>query len=609
MPYYACDIETTGLSEFTDKVLCIGVYSIEKGYQYFKTIEEFRGFLGAGTELIFHNAKFDINFLRRHGLDLRPHFVYDTRSIATIVIPTPEIAASQSHAYSLENLYIQLLRGQRYKLNRADMTSYTEEEVKAYNEKDCRVTYDLFMHLLKTLPLKDWEFVDSWLMPTTKLLVDMEYNGVGVDTDRLISYQQVVEREKFEALAELLELTKEARGKWNEIKIKELAELMELRYQAALRKYPKNPEGWRIRYQVIFENAKKKITDFNFKSQLQVKWLLKEFCGLSLLNRRTQKETTDEAMLRRHEGSNPICRALLGYREKEKLLSTCIPALLHHLSPDARVRPFFNIGGTRTGRLSSSSPNFQQVPRGYLRSCIVPQKGFKFFIADYAQIEVRIIAELAQEEKLLEAFHEGVDPYSLIAINLFKLDAPAHEIKSQFPAHRAVAKTVGLSILYGTGPNKLREVLEKELEISLSYNEARDFIINYRSSFPRITAYKTAIESKLSNRKKVYNLLGRPVYIHYNENLYMTALNTVVQGSASDLVLKAYARIYQSIPFIRPVLTVHDEIVFEIPEGKINEYILQQIETMMTTAMEKDLGLTVPLKIEYTLADEWAKPA
>jgi DNA polymerase I-like protein with 3'-5' exonuclease and polymerase domains len=605
---FSLDIETTGLNYFKDQILCIGVCDSDRNYQVFQTVEAFNEWNRPDEYFFFcHNGAFDVSFLRHHGSDIRSQFLYDTRSIATILIPTPSIAPGQKSPFGLENLYQVLLKGKSYKLDRKRMSDVPWKDLIAYNEKDCRITYDLIDFLSKNLDERDWAFVESWIMPATKLLMEMSYNGVWIHRERLASYQEKVEGELHEVEKELQETTQEAQQVFQALEVAKLRKAYDhLCAQAELK--ARDPALCRQRYNLLFEKARQKLAPFNFNSSSQLKWLLKDFYGLNLFNERSQKETTDEAMLKEHASSAPVCQVLVKHRELQKLTSTCIPAIRDHIAPDGRVHPRFIVGGTRTGRLSSSEPNFQQVPRGPLRSCVMASEGHSFFIADYAQIEVRILAELAKEKELIDAFKEGIDCYSIIAKKLLSLDCPVHELKKRHPRERDVSKTAGLSIFYGTGAGKLREVLSKELGLNRSLKDCRDFIENYRKGFAAIEAYKKQVEQALANQKKIHGLLGRPLYIHSNDDLYMKALNTVVQGSASDLVVEAFGSICRAFPFIKPVLIVHDEMVMEIPDAKLNEALLQEMETLATAALEKKFNLEVPLKIEWHVAKEWLKP-
>lgn len=498
-----------------------------------------------------------------------------------------------------------LCGGKSYKVDRTRIGDLSPQQVRDYNERDCRATWELFNVLVDRLTDKDFKFVEDWIMPATRFCTEMEFNGVYIDKEALVQYKTAVEKDRESALTELTELTINPRSAWHEIQLKELKEAYREMAQKAIVK-ARDKEKTKARYGALEARARQRLEPFNFNSSQQLKWLLKDFYGLDILNKRSKKETTDEAMLRQHEAGNVVCRALLKYRELDKLSGTCIPAIHDNIDHDRRVHPSFHVGGTRTGRLSSSGPNFQQIPKGPLRSTIVAQTGYKLLTMDYAQIEPRILAHLAQEQKLLSSFKDGVDFYSVIASELLRVPGPIQTIKERFPKERNVCKTAGLSILYGTGAAKLQEVLQKELGLNYSINKCKSFIWDYRESFAAINTYKIRLEKQAENGRVLYNLMGRPFSIESNEDLYMKTLNTMVQGSASDLVIRAAVEIQKRFPFLKQILLVHDEMVFEIPEGDCHQ--IDAIERVATVEMEKLLGLTVPLKIEYNIAREWSKP-
>lgn len=232
---------------------------------------------------------------------------------------------------------------------------------------------------------------------------------------------------------------------------------------------------------------------------------------------------------------------------------------------------------------------------------------------DYGQLEPRVMAHLANEKELINAFKEKIDIYSIIAQKLLKIDCPVREIKKRYPKERDVSKTAGLSILYGTGAGKLQEVIRKELGRSYSIAECKRFIEDYRNSFPGIKSFKLQLERDLSNRKTLLSLLRRPIYIESNDDLYMRALNLMVQGSASDLVIWSQTQFV--IPALKKLgvdfkhrMIIHDEVVIELMADEAQLLTDEVIVPAMTKSVEEALNLSVPLAVEYHIGKEWAKP-
>jgi DNA polymerase I-like protein with 3'-5' exonuclease and polymerase domains len=615
MTYLALDIETTGLDPHRDKIISVGVYGPDC-QEVFTDLDSFKKFdAERKPSYVFHNGSFDLHFLFRNGIDLYDRYWFDTKSVASILYPRPTQLEGELSVFSLQNLCRLFLNVEPWKLDRENLNDkYSLEEIKAYNLKDCEMTWKLMGQLIAKIEVQSGsrglEFISNWIMPASVLCAKMERNGIEIDKKGLDSYAETIEKKKEELLKQLNQTAARGIQAYHESQIEGLKQVYDMMLAKALVK-AKDPKKAKDRYRELYEKALLKLEPFNWSSPTQLSWLLKNYYGLDLENKREQKETTNEAKLRELADSSPVCKALVDFREVDKLCSSSIPALRDNLSPQGRVHARFNVGGTRTGRLSSSSPNLQQVPKGRIREFIIAAPGKTFFIADYAQIEVRVLAHLSQEKRFIEAFKEGIDPYSLIAMSLLKLNCPVREIKERFKKERDVSKTAGLSILYGTGGAKLQEVLAKELGLSYSINKCKEFIEDYRNSFPDLKLFKEKLERSLINQRVSYNLLGRPFVIEDNEDLYMKAFNTLVQGSSSDLVVAGALEIDKvlteaQIPFEFKML-VHDEIVIEIPE-ELGSQVADLLEDLMTKDMEQKLNLDVPLKIEYALDKCWRKP-
>lgn len=623
MALYALDIETTGLDRFSDSILCIGLYSPDESL-VFRTVQDLWAHLEVNKDirLIMHSGAFDYGFLKHQGLDVMEYWAYDTKTIASVLCPKPE-------NLGLEPLCQELLGLEKYKLDRDNIhEKYSQEQIEAYCLEDCSRTYQLFKELVTRLVKQDpasgdvnsWQFVESWIMPATKLAAQMEYAGILVDVPELKRFETKTQEAYAAAKTQLDELTQLAREHYDRLHIQELKLKYDDMYANAIAKKGGNdPDGKvRQRYHKLFEQAVDKREQFSFSSPKQVLWLLKDYLNLNVSRSRDDKESTGvEVLSQLASEGNPVCKSLLSLRKEEKRINASIPAIYENIKEDGRIHPRFHVGGTRTGRLSSSNPNIQQVERGSLRKCLIASEGNYLVTIDYAQIEVRIMAELSREPRLLEAFEQGIDPYSLLVKSLFSFvpeieKCPVGEIKAQYPKFRDVGKTAGLSIFYGTGARKLSETIQKMIGLNVSPKKAGEIISNYRSSFPYLRDFKESIEYKLANRKVVPNLLGRPIMIESNEDLYMKGMNTIVQGSASDLVVDAAAN---EIPralkahgiHFQILALVHDEIVLELPDAQAHEITKEIIEPAMTTGLARKHGIVVPLKVEYHVGRRWEK--
>lgn len=612
---WALDIETTGLDSFTDKVLVIGVYNPSEGYKAF-TVEEFKEWHGKSNEYVLHNGGFDCIFLLRNGVDIRPSFAYDTRSIASIAIPSPELGIGQKSHLSLENLCTTWLGVSSWKLDRNRMSDYSIDELTKYNEEDCRLTYQLFEHLFNKLPERSWQFVESWIMPATRLCMNLEYNGIYGDWAGLEGYKKELEIIRARIYEELQELTKLPREHQKQLKIKELENAYNTKKTLAINK-AKDPKKRAAFYDKLFKAAANKVEAFNWSSPLQVAWLFRDYYGLNITNDRTGKETTDDEMLKSLD--HPVAKKLLEFREVEKLLTQQIPGLLDNVKSDGCIHGRFMVGGTRTGRLSSSQPNLQQIssrkPMGRrIRSFIRARPGYTLATIDYSQIEPRLLAHYSQEPKLIQPFKEGIDIYSVFAKEIFGMeDVDLKTFKKDYPTERACGKTGGLSVIYGTSGKKFAEMVRKETGKEIAVKQAYDLVNNFRNRLEAVADFKLHLEKSLMNRKVQYNLLGRPIVINDNSDLYMLALNTLIQGSASDLVV--YSQFELVLPALKRIginhthrLLVHDETLLELPESEAEDIIKELVEPLMTDKIMERLGIDVPLKVEYGIGRSWAKP-
>jgi DNA polymerase I-like protein with 3'-5' exonuclease and polymerase domains len=216
---YALDIETSGLSRFQDRILAVGVFA--PGFnQCFDSAADFNAWLCSRPSpplFIMHNGSFDTGFLKHAGINVDHLWLFDTRSVASLLTPRPVSLGLES----LANVY---LGYPPYKLDRKQMESYSQEEIKAYCLKDCKITWELFHFLKAKLSQRAWGFVESWIMPATKFCAVMEYDGVYVDKKGLESYQEGMIAKRDQLLVELKELSKEALKHFHELQVREVSQ-------------------------------------------------------------------------------------------------------------------------------------------------------------------------------------------------------------------------------------------------------------------------------------------------------------------------------------------------------------------------------------------------
>lgn len=318
--------------------------------------------------------------------------------------------------------------------------------------------------------------------------------------------------------------------------------------------------------------------------------------------------STGSDALERLSGQHPIIEEILAFRVAEKLRSTYLEPMPRLADAEGRLHTRFNQLATATGRLSSSGPNLQNIPiRGpqgaRMRACFIASPGRLLVGADYSQVELRVLAHFSQDPALMDAFRKDQDIHSRTAALLF--DKDAGEIT---PDERRGAKTINFGLIYGMGPQKLAR------ELGINVNQAKEFIARYFEKLGVLKAfYETLIEDAML-RGYVTTLAGRrrllPELHSRNQQAQAQArrqaVNTVIQGSAADVIKLAMLRVHADARLAeldaRLILQVHDELLLEAPEAAAPEaaQLLRGIMQDVTT-------LLVPLKVDLGIGQTWAE--
>jgi DNA polymerase-1 len=324
-------------------------------------------------------------------------------------------------------------------------------------------------------------------------------------------------------------------------------------------------------------------------------------------------QTSVEVLENIADDGNPIAQLILDWRHFSKLRSTYADALIEQINPETRrVHTNYSMVGASTGRLSSSNPNLQNIPirtaEGRLiRTAFEPKAGFKLVSMDYSQIELRLIAHIADETKMLEAFNNNLDIHTDTASKVFGINID--EVNSD---HRRKAKTINFGIIYGISPYGLAK------QLKCSANEAKDFINAYFSRFPKIRDYMEDIKHQLDYNGYVETLFKRRVYINGNDSKNQRlrafaerqAINAPIQGTAADIIKIAMIQVHKKISQykdqISMLMQVHDELVFEMNENEIEKFT-NIILPIMETANLPMVPLNVKLKVDSGYGKNWAE--
>ncbi|ARI76829.1 DNA polymerase I [Halobacillus mangrovi] len=355
----------------------------------------------------------------------------------------------------------------------------------------------------------------------------------------------------------------------------------------------------------IFELAGE---SFNLNSPKQLGPILFEKLGLPVIKKTKTGYSTSADVLEQLEDEHEIIPKILLYRQLGKLKSTYIEGLLKVVHEDTqKIHTRFNQALTQTGRLSSTDPNLQNIPIRLeegrkIRQAFIPSKeNWVMFASDYSQIELRVLAHIAGDEKLMAAFKEGQDIHTQTASEVFGVESD--EVTSEM---RRQAKAVNFGIVYGISDYGLSQSL------GITRKEAKAFIDKYFESYPGVKEYmdETVQEAKLTGY--VSTFMNRRRYLpditsrNFNKRSFAerTAMNTPIQGSAADIIKKAMIdleyRLQEEKLQARMLLQVHDELILEAPEEEI-----EKLKDVVASVMEQTVELNVPLEVDYSYGPTW----
>ena len=341
--------------------------------------------------------------------------------------------------------------------------------------------------------------------------------------------------------------------------------------------------------------------EFNVNSPRQLADILYDKIGVPA----NKKRKTDKEYLSKYKNEFPVIDKILDYKALWKIYSTYIISLSDFIHEDGKIHTIYNQTLTRTGRLSSSYPNLQNIPTRYeysklIRKAFIPCNDL-IMSSDYSQIELRLLAHLSCVPKLVESFKSGIDIHTKTAMEIYNVSEDLVNAEM-----RRVAKAVNFGILYGMSGFGLSDALD------ININDATEFISKYKSAFPGIDEYmkgviKDAHEKgyvkTIMNRKRIIEEINNTNHIirHQGERI---ALNTPIQGSSADIIKKAMIDLHRALKDnnfeSKMILQIHDELIFDVKkeeEGKLKE--------LVKNVMENCYKLNVPLEVEINTGINW----
>lgn len=564
------DTETTGLNPLTCELVGMS-FCWEKGKAWYIPLNAVKEkteaallhlrpfFEDPNKRIIGQNIKFDLLVLKKYGVQIKGE-LFDTM-IAHYLLQ-PELKHGMDYLaeiyLSYKTIHIDELIGSKGK-QQLNMKDVPIEKIGPYAAEDADITYQLYEVLEPELKKNGLEYLGNEIeMPLVKVLAEMEFQGVSIDTESL-------KQASVSMTSTLAELEKEI--------------------------------------QVLAGKP------FNVNSPKQIGEILFETLGIDSKAKKTKtgQYSTSEDVLENLKGKHPIVEKILEQRGLKKLLSTYIDALPALINPSThKIHTSFNQAITATGRLSSSNPNLQNIP---IRDAVGRdiRKAFSckpdeyFLSADYSQIELRLMAHLSKDETMIEAFKEDQDIHAATAAKIYNIGL--EEVTSDM---RRKAKTANFGIIYGISVFGLAE------RMGVSRNEAKQLIDGYFNTYPGVKRYMEDVVIDAKKNGWVETLYHRKRYLPdinshnavvrgYAER---NAINAPIQGTAADIIKIAMVRIYRALEQeglrSKMILQVHDELNFIVPKDELETMLL-----LVRKEMEMAAELMVPLKADIGYGANW----
>lgn len=565
------DTETTSLEAHSARLLGIS-FSWKAGQAWYvglPIIEDKKAFAkikevleDAGVKKIGHNLKYDVQILKLAGIEVNP-ISFDTMIASYVLNPGTRQHNLDSLAFQEfghQMIPIKALIGVGKKA--ITMDKVPQDKLSWYSCEDADYTFRIYQKLSKALAKSTMTgLFEKIEMPLVPVLTDMELAGIKIDVPFL------------------------------DVLTKKLAKRLE--------KLTAD----------IYKHAGK---EFNINSPIQLKEILFEDLqiGVDMKIKRTKTGlSTAASELEKLAGEHPIVELLMEYRELSKLQSTyaeALPKLVN--TKTGRVHTSFNQTVAATGRLSSSDPNLQNIPirtelGNEIRKAFIAERGYKLISADYSQIELRIVASIAADEKMIDSFRKGEDIHKRTAADVYEI--PLEEVTKE---QRYAAKEVNFGVLYGMGVMGLasRKGITKE--------HAREFIDKYFAVHHWIKDYIDTTKALAHKVGYVETLLGRRRYLpEINSSMQQVraaaermAVNMPVQGTAADIMKLAMMEVFHKLPSVSPksrlLLQVHDELVLEVPASDV-----QKVSSFVSDTMDSVYKLKVPIETEVAVGMNWGE--
>ena len=550
---FAFYLETRGSIYSKSDILGIGIYDGENGYFISKDdILNYKELFNSDINKYTFDLKKNIVVLNNIGVDIK-NVTFDT-ILATYLLDyvVKDDISFVAQAFDVKIPFYEDLYGTDKRPK-----EISDEELANVCCLKAKFIYETRERLLKEL--EESEQVDLFNkieLPLSRVLADMEITGVKVDSEYLESIEKElkIQMDKLEE-----DIHNDAGSNFNIMSPTQLAKVL---FEDLAIPYPK------------------KVKDGKYS---------------------TSKDILDKIAF-----VHPIVEKVLEYRTLSKLYTNYAVGLKEEVREDGRIHTIFTQTLTRTGRLSSVSPNLQNIPARsdyskLIRKAFIPDEGSKLLSSDYSQVELRIFAHMSNATNLIQAFIDGKDIHTKTASDIYKVSMD--EVTKDM---RRTAKAVNFGILYGISSFGLSE------DLGIDIGTAKKFIDNYLETYPGIReymekekadAYSLGYVKTLMNRKRVIEELNSKNFMIRSSGERM-ALNTPIQGTAADILKKAMVEIYDEFNKrglkSKMIIQVHDELVFNVLDSELDE-----VKDVVRNIMENTFKLSVPLKVEMEVGNDW----
>lgn len=458
-----------------------------------------------------------------------------------------------------------------------------------YVLKDARYTLQLTEYYLANLDELSLKFYMEHYMPWNKMLLGMELRGVRLDVTELSKMWSQANKALAASESKLEQLWAPHFKAYEDEQRFEINEKYHAR--TAIKQLSAKQAALNERNRL---KALSKIEPFNLGSPSQLKWLFNKRLGLGVAS-------TDVESLQALQDKDPGIKEMLTQRELSKLCSTYFPKY-KEVAVNGRIHAHFNSSTARTGRLSCSEPNLQQVPAA-LHKLIIADEGKQLATVDLGAIEPTMLAYFSEDPVLCDLLINGGDFHGTTAIAMFDLECDSREVKKLYPELRDVAKTVGLAVLYGAGGNRVLTTLYQAGFTEYTLADAKRMVYTIRDTYKGVWEFKETLDAELAKGTVFYNYMGRPFTIPNSDDVYMKGLNTLIQGSASDLMQEIALLTARSNAGL-PLLLVHDELVAQAANGRALYDTIDKIAKSFK--LETRYGV-VPIKTDGKVGLFWEK--